>query len=317
MISVMSYLFVFICIANGQFMYMKPQQQYLATLASSPQARRFYLIQPIAEATGQRTVIAIPSSPVSKVLQNLGYGQSSNIVAQQSRQQPTFRYGQESGQQQVRASPSLGLRQQTLSKTSPPRPQPNYGQAPSGPRPQQLAPVKAPPQPQYEQQRIEPAPQQVSRVEQQQQEYDQGPEGTGESGTGAAPAGQAEPFNFEYSSTDEYGTKLSRQESGDENGVVRGSYSYTDANGLFREVEYIADASGFRATVKTNEPGTLSSNPADAQYLAQDPPQAVQQAISNIAQASQQQGSFQQRQQQQQKGYASASQWQPIYTIRK
>lgn len=42
---------------------------------------------------------------------------------------------------------------------------------------------------------------------------------------------------------------------------VKGSYGYKDKHGLFREVTYIADKHGFRAHVKTNEPGTAKKNP--------------------------------------------------------
>ncbi|KAG0431812.1 hypothetical protein HPB47_021424 [Ixodes persulcatus] len=73
-----------------------------------------------------------------------------------------------------------------------------------------------------------------------------------------------QPYSFGYDSTDEFGTRLTRQETGDEfNGKV-GSYSYTDAAGVHRSVNYVADVAGFRATVDTNEPGTKTSEPADA-----------------------------------------------------
>jgi hypothetical protein len=50
---------------------------------------------------------------------------------------------------------------------------------------------------------------------------------------------------------------------------------------LNRIVEYIADAAGFRATVKTNEPGTANANPADVQVSADEPPAAVVAAYIN------------------------------------
>lgn len=40
---------------------------------------------------------------------------------------------------------------------------------------------------------------------------------------------------------------------------VHGSYGYHDTNGIFREVVYVADKDGFRASVKSNEPG-MSDN---------------------------------------------------------
>lgn len=42
---------------------------------------------------------------------------------------------------------------------------------------------------------------------------------------------------------------------------VHGSYGFRDINGIYREVHYVADKNGFRATIKSNEP-TLQ-NPKD------------------------------------------------------
>ncbi|XP_077555632.1 cuticle protein 10.9-like [Haemaphysalis longicornis] len=75
-----------------------------------------------------------------------------------------------------------------------------------------------------------------------------------------------QPYSFSYDTTDEFGTRLTRDESSDANNFKVGSYSYTDATGVTRTVKYTADADGFHATVETNEPGTKSSNPADALY---------------------------------------------------
>ncbi|KAH7965562.1 hypothetical protein HPB49_008750 [Dermacentor silvarum] len=80
--------------------------------------------------------------------------------------------------------------------------------------------------------------------------------------------GPPQPYSFSYDNTDEFGTRISQSETGDENNNKVGSYSYTDANGISRTVKYTADADGFHATVETNEPGTKSSNPADAQYIS-------------------------------------------------
>lgn len=74
-----------------------------------------------------------------------------------------------------------------------------------------------------------------------------------------------QPYTFGFQSTDELGNTLSRSETADGSGTVTGSYSYLDAEGLTRVVEYVADAAGYRATVKTNEPGTANANPADVQ----------------------------------------------------
>ncbi|CAN7948423.1 unnamed protein product, partial [Ixodes hexagonus] len=73
-----------------------------------------------------------------------------------------------------------------------------------------------------------------------------------------------QPYSFGYDNTDEFGTRLTRQETGDEFNGKTGSYSYTDPAGVHRTVKYVADAAGFRATVDTNEPGTKTSEPADA-----------------------------------------------------
>ncbi|KAJ6217125.1 hypothetical protein RDWZM_008282 [Blomia tropicalis] len=56
------------------------------------------------------------------------------------------------------------------------------------------------------------------------------------------------PWGFGFDSEDEFGTKLGRKESSNEQGIVTGTYTYSDASGLARIVNYIADESGFRAT---------------------------------------------------------------------
>ncbi|KAH7962024.1 cuticle protein 16.8 [Rhipicephalus sanguineus] len=80
--------------------------------------------------------------------------------------------------------------------------------------------------------------------------------------------GPPQPYSFSYDNTDEFGTRISQQETGDENNNKVGSYSYVDPNGVTRTVKYTADADGFHVVVETNEPGTKTSNPADAQYVA-------------------------------------------------
>ncbi|XP_054159725.1 cuticle protein 16.8-like [Oppia nitens] len=76
-----------------------------------------------------------------------------------------------------------------------------------------------------------------------------------------------EPYSYGYTASDEFGTTWTRQESGDEQGNVRGSYSYREANGIGRTVEYTADAvNGFQAHVVTNEPGTVDHATAGALY---------------------------------------------------
>ncbi|KAH9370315.1 hypothetical protein HPB48_007348 [Haemaphysalis longicornis] len=82
------------------------------------------------------------------------------------------------------------------------------------------------------------------------------------------PAYPPQPYTFGYDTVDEYGNKQFRNEQSDSNNVKTGSYGYTDANGLYRRVNYIADAHGFRTTIETNEPGTKAGASADAVYNA-------------------------------------------------
>ncbi|KAF8783009.1 cuticle protein 10.9-like [Argiope bruennichi] len=77
-----------------------------------------------------------------------------------------------------------------------------------------------------------------------------------------------QPYQFGYDSNDEYGNTAYRKESGDSNGRVQGSYGYKDAQGIERVVEYVADEHGYRAQVKTNEPGTENKSPADIELYA-------------------------------------------------
>lgn len=70
------------------------------------------------------------------------------------------------------------------------------------------------------------------------------------------------PYHFGYDVADEHGLKHHYEES-DGHGNVKGVYGYIDKDGIHRLVEYVADEHGFRANVKTNEPGTKNENPAD------------------------------------------------------
>jgi len=93
------------------------------------------------------------------------------------------------------------------------------------------------------------------------------PTKTAEQGEPDHPA--PEPYNFQFDSTNEDGSKSFRQEEGSVDGMVKGSYGYTDADGVYRMVEYYADETGFHAVVKTNEPGIESHNSADVQFNAE------------------------------------------------
>lgn len=56
---------------------------------------------------------------------------------------------------------------------------------------------------------------------------------------------------------------------------VHGSYGYRDNNGIYREVIYVADKNGFRANIKTNEPGVAGSkDPANVKIESHSLPAA-------------------------------------------
>ncbi|GIY71474.1 hypothetical protein CEXT_14101 [Caerostris extrusa] len=71
-------------------------------------------------------------------------------------------------------------------------------------------------------------------------------------------------YAFGYGIKDGLGATNSRSEVGDGYGNKKGSYTIADIDGRARRVDYVADGHGFRATVKTNEPGTAASAPAAA-----------------------------------------------------
>ncbi|KAL1426239.1 hypothetical protein MTO96_018364 [Rhipicephalus appendiculatus] len=85
-----------------------------------------------------------------------------------------------------------------------------------------------------------------------------------------------QPYSFGYDNADEYGTKSFHKEQGDASNTKTGTYGYSDANGIYRQVKYIADAGGFRAKVDTNEPGTEPGASADATYNARPLPAGPQ-----------------------------------------
>ncbi|KAH6947517.1 hypothetical protein HPB50_019593 [Hyalomma asiaticum] len=73
-------------------------------------------------------------------------------------------------------------------------------------------------------------------------------------------------YNFGYNIVNGHGAANGRHESGSAYGGVKGAYYLADADGRSRRVDYVADKWGFRAMVKTNEPGTKTSFPAAAPY---------------------------------------------------
>ncbi|GIY97164.1 hypothetical protein CEXT_576791 [Caerostris extrusa] len=92
------------------------------------------------------------------------------------------------------------------------------------------------------------------------------------------------PYTFNYDVLRNDGQiRNSRSESADGSGRVQGSYFLTNDEGHYREVLYLADEDGFRTIIRTNEPGTKSSNPAgvDMEYSSE-----VRRQFQNIAQES-------------------------------
>ncbi|GFY55366.1 uncharacterized protein TNIN_85281 [Trichonephila inaurata madagascariensis] len=88
------------------------------------------------------------------------------------------------------------------------------------------------------------------------------------------------PYSFNYQVTDDHGNVHFRREKGDPSGTVSGSYGYMHINGLYRTVEYVANAEGFKAQVKSNEPGVGvgGPSPADVQLTVEPVPPGVQNA---------------------------------------
>ncbi|XP_035226263.1 cuticle protein 14-like [Stegodyphus dumicola] len=76
-----------------------------------------------------------------------------------------------------------------------------------------------------------------------------------------------QPYSFGYSVKDHHGEQH-RHESGDGGHAVKGSYGFTDDRGVHRQVDYVADHGGFRAQVKTNEPGTAKQDPAAVKMIS-------------------------------------------------
>ncbi|UYV83235.1 hypothetical protein LAZ67_23000255 [Cordylochernes scorpioides] len=71
-------------------------------------------------------------------------------------------------------------------------------------------------------------------------------------------------YAFGYQIVDHHGNTNGRQEAGHGGHQVHGSYNLGINDGRVRKVEYVADGHGFRAVIKTNEPGTQASLPAAA-----------------------------------------------------
>ncbi|XP_022692807.1 uncharacterized protein LOC111262661 isoform X2 [Varroa jacobsoni] len=63
-------------------------------------------------------------------------------------------------------------------------------------------------------------------------------------------------FEFAYETKDEEGNLQMHREHQDVLGRRVGTYGYRHINGIYRFVDYVADRLGYRATIRTNEPGT-------------------------------------------------------------
>ncbi|XP_055937320.1 cuticle protein 10.9-like [Argiope bruennichi] len=87
----------------------------------------------------------------------------------------------------------------------------------------------------------------------------------------------SKPYQFGYELEDGFGMSQYRSEASDGTGVVKGSYGYMDPTGIYRKVEYTADSNGYRAVIRSNEPGTANQNVADALFIVEPPPPEVMQ----------------------------------------
>ncbi|GFU43895.1 cuticle protein 14 isoform b [Nephila pilipes] len=72
-------------------------------------------------------------------------------------------------------------------------------------------------------------------------------------------------YNFGYNE-DHYSGGSFRKETGDAYGNKFGSYGLQEADGRTRIVNYVADSEGFRADIKTNEPGIETKDSAAATF---------------------------------------------------
>lgn len=87
----------------------------------------------------------------------------------------------------------------------------------------------------------------------------------------------SKPYQFGFELEDGFGMSQYRSEASDGTGVVKGSYGYMDPMGVYRKVEYTADNNGYRAVIRSNEPGTANQNVADALFIVEPPPPGVMQ----------------------------------------
>ncbi|KAK7025531.1 hypothetical protein SK128_021172 [Halocaridina rubra] len=66
------------------------------------------------------------------------------------------------------------------------------------------------------------------------------------------------PYSFSYTIRDEInGVLMARIEEQDEEGVVRGSYTYVRPDGIITTTSYVADKDGFRSETREESAGGL------------------------------------------------------------
>ncbi|KAG8186886.1 hypothetical protein JTE90_023775 [Oedothorax gibbosus] len=80
--------------------------------------------------------------------------------------------------------------------------------------------------------------------------------------------GPPSAYIFGYRSDDGDGTTQHRHEESDGAGVIRGSYGFFDADGVYRTVNYTADSNGYRAVVRSNEPTFEAQSEGNAVFIA-------------------------------------------------
>ncbi|GFY41970.1 cuticle protein 16.8 [Trichonephila inaurata madagascariensis] len=76
------------------------------------------------------------------------------------------------------------------------------------------------------------------------------------------------PYSFNIKTGAAYGTKVTREEVGDAEGRVKGTYTVSSPRGATRVVQYQADDTGFHANIKTSEPNIKTHSPSNAQIEA-------------------------------------------------
>lgn len=77
-------------------------------------------------------------------------------------------------------------------------------------------------------------------------------------------------FVFHYHIIDKHGAKNYRTSKGSSKGKEVGSYGFKDSDGRMRVIDYVADNSGFKANIRSNEPGIGEPDSADAIFNGKD-----------------------------------------------